>query len=686
MNILYSNNISLYVDPGTGGLIISSLTGIISIILSFLVGLFGSFFIKRPQKWLSKFWNVIKNHKGKIFFAFIIIMSAFILFNYLHQTGNAKDKKILLLGLDGFCPKVMEKLMEEGKLHNFQRLKEIGSYTRMETTIPPETPVATSALATGTNPGKFGVFDFLSRDPSTYLLKLNLAEEIKGITGTTYRSTCKGTPFWEITSQNNIPTTVIRWPLTFPPKKIKGKMLSGLGTIDIKGFLNSYRFYTSESYDEETEGAQKIIKVEKKEDIIQTHLFGPSKMQDKERKEITTPMKIKILSEHSILLDVGENQYTLNLNNWSDWIRVKFKIGLWQNIYGIFKAHLFSINPEFKMYITSIQIDPKTPVKDISYPSDYAKELSKKIGLFYTLGMPEDTKALDDHKITKKVFLEQIKQIEEEREKMFWYEFEKFNKGVLAVYFDASDRFQHIFYREEKIPPVIEDFYLDKDRFLGEILKHLDDKTYLIVFSDHGFGSFKRKVNINTWLYKNGYLNLTQEISQQNKGELFEYVDWQNTKAYALGFASIYINLEGREKQGIIKEDEKDQLVNEIIEKLSQLKDPQTGNKVITKLYKKDEIYSGFYLKESPEIIIGFSPGYRMSEESALGGFTKEIINENNKEWQADHLIDRSHVPAILFTNFKIKNKNPSVMDIAPTILDLFGLKIPEEMDGKSLI
>jgi predicted AlkP superfamily phosphohydrolase/phosphomutase len=683
---------SAYIDPGTGGMIIGSLLGII---LALLLGAV-MFVFKLFNQIKRKISSLIKTirEKREIKLLLIIILATTLGFGIIINTmddGQIMRKKVIVLGIDAFDAEIVEKLLDEGKLPNFQKLKNMGDYSRLETSVPPETPVAVGAAITGSNPGNYGIFDFISRDPATYLLKLNLVEEKQGFLGTEYVSAMKGVPFWRITSDAGIPTTVIRWPLTFPPEKINGRMLSGLGTVDIKGSLNSYSFYTTTSHGKNPENVGRVVKVNKQDNLIKTKVFGPLIKNGEKLVESETPMNIRLYDER-VIITIDETDYEVRLNEWSDWIRVKFKIDFLRNVHGIFRVYLLSIEPEFKMYVTSIQIDPEKPMIEISYPKTYSKELVNKIGLFYTLGMPEDTKALTENKIETEVFLSQIKQIIDERTKMFWYEFNRFKEGVFAFYFDSGDRLQHIFWTQKtlsenhsnnKISKEIEDYYTEKDSLLGELLSRLDNNTILIIFSDHGFNSFERAVSINTWLVENGFMVLTKKPGENDTGELFKYVDWKKTKAYSLGFNSIYINLLGREGRGIVTD--KDEVIDEIIEKLSNLTDNKTGRRVITKLYKGSEIYKGKYAKDAPDIVIGFAEGYRMSWQNAAGGLTTKIITDNKKEWKGDHLVDKSHVPGVIFANFEIEKENPELTDIAPTILSVLGLEIPSHMEGESL-
>lgn len=669
-----------YIDPGTGSVLVGSLWGIISTVLAMAAAFLVACFLNPLRRLLSRF------RKSRWFFPsvtisiLVLLIAGYpLLFNqFTFQAvgmGNM-EKKALVIGIDALDPDVMEAMMEEGRLPNFGKLETL---SRLQTTIPPETPVAWSAVATGTNPGGYGIFDFITRNPGNYLPRLTLTEESRSILGTRHTSGMKGVPFWRITSEKGIPTTVIRWPVTFPPEKVKGRMLSGLGTFDIKGLLNSYTFYTTKELERNEGDVGKIIKLEKK-DFIQTNAYGPL---IRSGKESSVPMEIEIHGS-SVTVTVDGNDHEIGEGKWSDWIRARFRTNPFTEVSGTFRLYLLSTGPDFRMYMTSVQIDPENPLMDISYPKDYSGELSEEIGIFYTMGMPEDTKAVDEGRLPREIFYEQIEQIEEERERMFWYEFGRFDDGILAFAFDAGDRMQHIFWRGDGMVPEVEKYYEKKDEFLGKVLESMDENTDLIIFSDHGFSNFERAVDINRWLVENGYMVLTQE--PEDDGALFKCVDWNKTKAYSLGFASIFINMKGREGKGIVEKKDSGTIITEIIGKLAELKDEKNEKRVITRLYRGSEIYHGKNTENAPDIMIGFEPGYRMSWQTAIGGAAKDVITENDRQWKGDHLVDRSHVPGVLFANFRIEKENPSLMDIAPTILEILNIDIPEEMDGEPLV
>lgn len=153
------------------------------------------------------------------------------------------------------------------------------------------------------------------------------------------------------------------------------------------------------------------------------------------------------------------------------------------------------------------------------------------------------------------------------------------------------------------------------------------------------------------------------------------------------GLAGIFLNLKGREARGIVEpENEADSLRDEIATKLTNLTDSAKSNQpVIKQVYNALKVYRGPYKDEAPDLIIGYNKGYRASWETAIGQVTDRIYHENTKAWSGDHCIDRSLVPGVLFCNRRIEIKEPRLMDIGPTVLDMFGLAVPKYMDGRPL-
>ncbi len=620
-------------------------------------------------------------------------------------TGDPKYKRVILIGMDGLDPKIVSALMDQGRLPNFKKLSAMGGFSPLATSNPAQSPVAWASIATGSNPGRHGVFDFLGRRVSDYMpelaiLKMN-PKNVFGKREAMFLPVMQENAFWDYTSDNGIPSTILKWPMTFQPKQNNAKLYSGLGVPDIKGGLGRYAYYTTRDISKDEEGAEKVVEVTVKDGTMRTHISGPNVAKLRTREAAKVDLNITVSGNEKINMEVDGKKITVHKGQWSEWIEVSFKLGMMKTASGIVKFFLNRLNPEFEMYMTPVQINPKDPAFVISSPDSYIQELADEVGHFYTLGMPEDTKAIEEGRTDEEAFITMCDEIVEEQEQQLWYELNKFNEGLLASAFFSTDRIQHIFWatRDQKHPlydksyaakygHVIDDYYGKMDRILGEVMKQVDDRTALIVFSDHGFSTFRRSIHINSWLVQNGFMKLTHKIASGDKdgGGLFKYVDWKNTQAYALGFGSIYLNIKGREKQGIVDTGEHaDSVSRALREKLAQLSDPDDGQPAVRNVYENRQIYSGGQIGNSPDLIIGFEDGFRGSWQTAIGGAPSGLMEDNLKKWSGDHIIDPSIVPGILLTNFATTGNTPSQMDIAPTVLSFFGMSA-EGMDGTSLI
>jgi predicted AlkP superfamily phosphohydrolase/phosphomutase len=373
---------------------------------------------------------------------------------------------------------------------------------------------------------------------------------------------------------------------------------------------------------------------------------------------------------------------------------VKFKAGLGLSAHGICRFYLKEISPEVEVYVTPVNIDPAKPDLPISHPVTYSVYLSKLFGPYATLGLAEDTWALNEQVLDDDAFLAQCYANHDDRERMLFDALEKTKQGLCACVFDTTDRVQHMFWRyleedhpaarsvpKDQRPRVIEHLYSRMDALIGRVMNQIDEHTLLLVVSDHGFKSFARCVNVNAWLHQNGYLALKNGGTES--GDWFEDVDWSRTRAYTMGLNGLYLNLKGREREGIVASDEAPALRNELRTKLDGLTDAATGRTAITGVFDCDATYAGPYADNAPDLILGYGEGYRASWDSVLGKVTSQIFEDNIKAWSGDHCVDPRLVPGVLFSNHKIVDEKPAIVDVAPTILKLFGLAIPSYIDGK---
>jgi len=234
---------------------------------------------------------------------------------------------------------------------------------------------------------------------------------------------------------------------------------------------------------------------------------------------------------------------------------------------------------------------------------------------------------------------------------------------------------------------VITEHYKQCDAIIGNTLEYVDDQTLLIVLSDHGMNSFKRGLNLNTWLYENGYLALQKGVSPgEGTGDFFKGVDWQNTQAYSLGLGGIYLNLKGREASGIVTTEDVETVKSAIIHQLTGLGDPAADQTAVNNVVTREQIYKGPYVSEAPDLLVNFTPGYRVSWGTPLGSVPAGLFEDNTKRWGGDHVIDPALAPGVLFMNKSFQSEEASLVDMAPTILAALNAPKATAMEGKALL
>ncbi|MFQ6113603.1 MAG: alkaline phosphatase family protein [bacterium] len=626
--------------------------------------------------------------------------------------ATAIDKNVIVIGFDGMDPQLLSKYMEEGRLPNLKRLAHEGDYKLLGTSIPPQSPVAWSNFITGMNPGGHGIFDFIHRDPRT-MFPISSTSKTEGASRTItigswviplsrgkVKLLRQGKAFWTILEEQGIPTTVFRVPSNFPPVKSKGKSLSGMGTPDLLGTYGTFSYYTDNpppNRDDISGGV--VYSVEVINNQVESKLVGPKNTFRKDEPDATVPFKVWLDPEYrTAKIVVQGHQILLKEKEWSDWIQVKFEmLSFLQSVTGICRFYLKEVRPNFELYVTPINIDPSNPALPISTPEDYAKELHRDCGFFYTQGMPEDTKALSWGVFDYDDFHRQSQNVLNERLRLFDYVLNSFEGGLLFFYFSSTDLNTHMFYnmidphhpsyrpdQEKKFGNVLASIYETADGVVGQLLDRIDDNTTLIVMSDHGFAPFRRAFHLNTWLKDQGYITLYDE-SKQAESEFFQNVDWSRTRAYGLGFNGLYINLRGREIYGCVPPGQKEDLLKEISEKLLALRDPKNGVKIVDRVYRAEETYSGKSVGNAPDLVIGYNRGYRASWETTIGNFPLEWIEDNLDPWSGDHCIAAELVPGVIFTNKTIKARHPKLYDLAPTILAEFGIAKEDGMVGNPI-
>lgn len=641
---------------------------------------------------------------------------------FMNFANGSSNPRMIVLGFDGMDPATVNRLMMKGELPNMQKLGGQGVFTMMRTTIPPQSPVAWGSFITGADPGVYGIYDFLSRDPKTYMPEFSQSDTLPAewhIKLGKYNIPLKsaqivlrreGKAFWDYLEERDIEATIFKIPTNFPPSKSKQRTIAGMGTPSIRDGYGIYTIYTSDEdeYNKNISPHHVYYAYINEDNVMEDgKIEGPvndlveSNEYEENKPEI--PFQVYVDYKHKTArIDIQGKQILISEGEYSDWVEIEFPlIKHLASVTGMVKFYLLELGERFRLYISPIHISPGDPAAPICTPSSYSKELVDHCGLFHTISLPADTHALSKHTFNMENFIVQSMSVFKESKKMFQYEFERFLSGkgqLLFFYFSSLDQGQHMFWAlndkehpyykpdaAQKFGFMTDELYRKHDRILGEVLKRTPKDVRIIAMSDHGFAPFRRTVNLNTWLRNEGYLKLDVD-DVADEVSIMEYADWGNTKAYAVGLNGLYLNMQNREAEGIVTKEERRKLLEEIKAKLERLTDPGNGQKVVSHAFISEDNFSKDFLDRAPDIIVGFNRGYRTSGDSAIGGMHPDVLADNMDWWAGDHCMNPLHVPATFIANFKIDKKIPDMRDMAPTILKHFGIENPATMTGKALI
>jgi predicted AlkP superfamily phosphohydrolase/phosphomutase len=654
-------------------------------------------------------------------------------------------QKMVILGFDGMDPDLVEQMVRDGKLPNIKRLIDQGGLYPLGTTHSAESPTAWASFATGVNPGKHNIYDFLVRDTATYLPDLGMVRREPArflfgyvpIARPKVHSIRGGTSFWVTAGREGVRSSILTVPVTFPPEEVpNGELLSGLPLPDIRGTMGTFYYFATDlsRYEEgntEMGGILKRLLIEN--DVAHTDLVGPPNplvrqqveqirrkgptLSDQDRaqlaelqqgEDVRLPMTVRWnRADRTATVDLGGQSITLQPGRWSKWVDLEFRINLLLRIRGMAQLLLMNADRELQLYVSPVNWKPDAPPIPMSYPAGFSGELFDKIGYYRTLGWAEATWPLNEGRMDEQTFMDDLYRAFDDRAQVILTRLAAKEWDLMVGVIESTDRVQHMMWRlidpkhpmydpalAAKFGGAIESVYRRADTFVGEVMDRVDPGTPILVVSDHGFHSWRKAVNLNTWLVQNGYMTLQGQRPADKKlddlfggGTFWENVDWTRTRAYAMGIGQIYFNLRGRESRGIVSPGaEARDLADELGNRLLTMKDPDDGAAIIRSVYKRDDIYSGEFLSNASELQVGMHDGYRVSWQTTLGGSPEGLVYPNMKKWSADHGgYDYATTAGVLVVNRRLTTSTPSIMDVAPTVLKYFGVQVPAGMDGKAV-
>jgi len=633
--------------------------------------------------------------------------------------GSTTNRKVVVLGIDGLDPTILKGLMDLGRVPNFSKLARMGSFMKLGTTMPALSPVAWSSFITGQTPGGHWIADFIVRDPKTSMPMFSIYEtrdpdrmlrignlRIPVSGGGTFNLR-RGRPFWAHLTERGIPAFVSKMPTDFPVGEDATCAISGLGTPDLIDSYGSFSYYTSDPFEDYPGLSGGIVTyVDVDNDTVRTELIGPynsllepvANNRDEFANNTRIPFRVYLDPERdSVRIDIEDRSIVLRKGEFSEWVKVQFELApVLGGVSGIVRFLLKEVRPHLRLYVTPINIDPEDQAMQITYPEELGGELAREIGPFWTKGLPADTKAFDYGVFNDEDYVKQSELILRERLVLFDALWSRFESGMFFFYVSNADQDAHMLWRNmDETHPThdasdlrfsghLHYLYEEMDKLVGKVLPAVDDGALLLVCSDHGFASFGRQFHLNTWLRREGYLTVKPEAAKKEETDIHD-VDWSRTLAYGIGFNALYLNLQGREGQGIVSPEQAESLVKRLGGELEGLTDSETGLHPVARVYRKEEVYSGELVPGMPEMLVGYRPGYRASSPSVLGSTGSSVIEINPWTWSGDHSMARDLVPGTLLSSRPVRKPNPEILDLPVSILEFFGIERPVPMVGSSI-
>lgn len=628
-----------------------------------------------------------------------------------------------MIGFDGMDPVLCEAMMQAGRLPTLAKLANAGGYRRLGSSIPPQSPVAWANFINGAGPGSHGIFDFIQRRPD------DMSEPYMSVSDTPVgsggwnmgdyrlyldfwpfnhrppktRLLRQGTPMWDYLERGAIDSVFYFLPSNYPPSKSRHgyhRSLAGLGTPDLTGNYGLYHLFHDDPHDHSRDegGIRSFFFFENGTCHRPLKLLGPKNTNLKTPAHTFAEFLVhRDKDSRTAGIQIQGQRILLTEGQWSNWVRLSFSMSMPSVVpdreaNGICRFYLLSVGPVFRLYVSPINFDPSSPAARISEPMGFVKDISDKLGPFHTVGFQEAHNARRNNVLNDAQYAEQAQFVLDERLALLDYALDDYDDGVLFFYFSSTDLQSHFFFWDGEEPSLVRSpkqtgdymehirrLYERMDRVVADVLKRYGDSVTVLVMSDHGFCNFRRQFHLNAWLAENGYL------AGPPGGSVFGNIDWTGTQAYGLGINALYLNLTGRERDGIVPAAQRGPLLDELARRLEAIRD-SNGRQVIRHARRADQIYRGPATAMAPDLIVGYSRGYRASWATSIGTITNEVLSDNENAWSADHCADIEEVPGIFFANRPIDALTPSLVDVAPTILADFGLAVPGTMTGKDIL
>jgi predicted AlkP superfamily phosphohydrolase/phosphomutase len=592
--------------------------------------------------------------------------------------------------------------MRAGRLPNMAALAHRQRAVRVTPTPGAEAASAWASFATGLNPGSHGIFDLVVPDPvdgspRVSTLVPRASSRWLGAwwsEGPAYAQVRSGTAFWTNLGESGVRTRLLFVPGTFPPEPIpNGEMLAGSPLPDLHGGLGGYTWLATDVPADRTGftrfGGQ-IVRLTFERYIAQAAVRGI-------RAPLEQDLPVTIVwnpEARSANINIADTFVHLDEGQRSRWLEVSVSLNPFTRLDGLVQLHLIKAGNDVQLYVSPIQWHPHRPPSAIAEPPAASGMLFDRIGIFRTLAWPGSGWALLDGRAEEADLVSSVEETFKDRAAAILNTVGSNNWDFVVAGIETLDVTQHLLWRlvdpghalydialSGRYGRSVEQAYVRLDELVGQVQAALPQEAALVVMSAYGTYTARHVVDLNRWLIEQGWLAWAETPAPVSLAALTDpavrpdAVDWSVTQARAMGAGHIYVNLRGRDPHGTVSPgDEYEMLLSRIASGLEALTDPISGRRVVSRVRKGRDLYTGTFAGKAPDLVVSFSPGYTVSWDTVMGGAAGAVIARNQERWSAEHAsVDENAVPGVWLSSFPLTDQAIGLLDIAPTIEQFFG-------------
>jgi predicted AlkP superfamily phosphohydrolase/phosphomutase len=622
---------------------------------------------------------------------------------------RAVARRVVVLASGGMDAGVVKRMMAEGKLPHLAALAAGGTFARLRTTTPAESPTAWAAFATGTGPGKNGIFGRFGRDAETYrpVIADVLCEPGRYVAdwpvgGPRCRSYVAREPFWQYAARQGVASAALWAPADFPPQEVEGGLfLAGRDVPDASLGAYTYHFFATDKYfpERSTPAGGIWRKAERRGGAAYATLEAPAGLPGADLE-----LRFEPRTEVHVNISAAGQEQPVRAHTYSEYFAFPFGRGPFGRGRVMGRFFVASAHPEVRVWLSPLEVDPRKPFVDVAAPARFGEELAGGEP-FSTRGRPLDLGALCDGAIGRGPFVGQYCSQAEEKRRLGLAVWQRHGPDLFLLFDYGLDEIAQVFWRHyDPAHPAYDDelffsyaqafetAYQYVDDTLGKFLRSpgAEDAAFFVV-SAHGNRPFRRSFCLCRWLLENGYTALAPGVAPKGvgapnpeaalrHGRYRPAVAWEHTRAYAQGYGQIYLNVKGREKRGIVTRAEVESSKAELRARLLAVRD--AGRKPVAKVDDGDALFRGPRRHAAPDLVVSLADGYRVSWESVLGGFADAVFADNRGVVSGGHAsVSAAAAPGLLFSNLKLAAADAAVEDVGPTVLRVLGLE-PRGADG----